>query len=238
MAKNDSATAPTNLPTASSVPSYILNGVNGNGSALETEMVPEEDTHVQELENRAHTRHTLLSSDAIRHFINHYTDPTIRLVKLDYIIDAGKVNYPTEDGWLVLNLSRMQELCAGADDREGRIEVNSQTAAPIETIDESSLAEAILTSNFKAALLLTENRPMMELAHATAELDALYRLRQGQPGLPTEVSELLKEKGQEISMETLLQVIKALNTAIDGTYTDEKVAVKTALFKAMDALRD
>lgn len=217
---------PSNLPTASAVPEYLTNQVD--------EEVTEDDsnTDLKDVEDRAHSRYTLLSSDAIRYFVNQHPDAVTRLSKLDEVIDSAKAAYPSEDGWLVLNLSRIQEILESDSDSKESF----KTVAEVLT-GAGSLAEAILAGNFKQALELIEDRPMISLANATADLDAAYRYKQGiEVGADSTLSELLKKEADRVGAEKIASVIRALTTAIDGHYTNENVAVKTAIMKAIAEL--
>jgi hypothetical protein len=94
---------------------------------------------------------------------------------------------------------------------------------------ERSLSEAIIAGDVAEAYRLIAHRPMVALARATAELDALYRLRKGEE---IAVETKLKNEAARLTDEQLRAVIDALTSALDGTYTDEASAVKTAILKA------
>ena len=216
---------PSNLPTASAVPGYL------DAEMVEEASVDETVEEVKDIEDRAHSRYTLLSSDAIRYFINTNPDSVTRLSKLDEVIDAAKAAYPSEDGWLVLNLSRIQEV---VESEQGGETAFKSVGEVIQ--GSGSLAEAILSGNMKLALELIEKRPMVSLADATADLDAVHRLRQGLSLVEVPVSELLKEEAEKFSLEKLEMVIKALASALDGTYSNETDAVKAAVMKAVSVV--
>lgn len=211
---------PTNLPTASAVPTYL--------NLSEEDGPTESDELLKDLEDRAHARYTLLSSDAMRAFVDIYGRSNNHLAEFDKVLDRAKAEYPSEDGWLVLNLSRIESLLG--ENKEGS-EVVEESVNPT-----GSLAEAILAGNMNASLALIENRPMVSLANATAELDAAYRYKHGQAPTGLPLSHMLKDKADELSVEKLERVIKALTSAIDGTYSNEKSAVKTAVLKAISVI--
>src|SRR5690606_16449532 len=100
-------------------------------------------------------------------------------------------------------------------------------------IGNSSLAEAMVTGNIVAAYQMIGNRPMIALTDAAADLDALYRVKQGE-AVP--VSALLASMSENITIEKLHAAIKALTGALDGTYTNEAEAVKMAIMKATKAI--
>jgi hypothetical protein len=222
---------PANLPIGPVVVGYE------NLAAEEAEAVALANPHqatdavVTDLENRTHAQKALLSSDAIRHFIGT-TDGTVnRHETLDVIITEAKKMYPLEDGWIVINESRMRNLCTVCKSVE--LVSNNEPFIPA-TIPEGSgsLAEAIVTGNVVAAYQMIGNRPMFALADAAADLDSIYRIRQG---AKAEVSELLTAETKNLSNEQIKNMIVALTGALDGTYTDEASAVKMAIMKAVKA---
>lgn len=188
---------------------------------------------MKELEDRAHAHNVLLSSDAMRHFITLYRDDVQRINFLDRIIADARVTYPSEDGWVVLNLSRMHELTKAAAVRNGQTPKESVTIAKT-PLGAGSLAEAIVAGDVNAAYRLVEHRPMVALADAASDLDAIYREKLGMEVESNQVSELLKQTVDQLDRPTLEGVIKALTSAVDGAYSDEHAAVKIAIMKAVD----
>ena len=196
---------------------------------------------MKELEDRAHAHRVLLSSDAMRHFIAVCRQVVDRVAFLDRVVADARASYPSEDGWVVLNLSRMQEICAR---HQMPIDPNIITVAEEKQAPEiaktplgaGSLAEAIIAGNVNAAYQMIEHRPIIALADAAADLDAAYRQKQGLGTVSDQVSELLKESVKEVSVTQLQAVILALTSAIDGTYTDEESAVKMAILKAVNVI--
>ena len=224
VAKVEVGSAPQNLPTAVAVPDYL---------SIEVEPLSDEwemADNFKILEDRAHRQYTLLSSDAMRYFYQVFPDSVNHLEQLDQIIAKAKAEYTSEDGWLVINLSRLQEILGSFSPLvvDWNNEFSDESSEPT-----GSLAEAILAGNTKAALSLIENRPMVALANATAELDAAYRFKHGEAVDNLPLSEMLAKQTASFSVGELEAVIKALTSAIDGTYADEEAAVKTALLKAV-----
>lgn len=187
------------------------------------------DVVVTELENHAHAQKALLSSDAVRHFVGTTTNAAERNKALDAVISEAKKMYPLEDGWIVINESRMQNLCTAC-----QVNKMSSAKAPFipATVPEGtgSLAEAIVTGNVVAAYAMIGNRPMFALADAAADLDAIYRKRQG---AVAQVSDMLIAETKDLSDQKIKNMIDALTGALDGTYTDEASAVKMAIMKAV-----
>ena len=200
---------------------------------------------MQELEEQAHSRNILLSGDAARHFISACHQGIDRKVFLDQLIVEAKVTYPSEDGWVVLNHERMQELIKRRRARSGNVDVAGQEiaepAAPMvvstpeldKPATASSLAEAIMTRDVSLAYKLISNRPMVALADAAADFDALYRHLHGEERM---VSSLLKRQAEEVEPAKIGAIIKALTSALDGTYEDEHTAVKLSVMKAVQEL--
>ncbi|GEM_PF-498995 len=190
------------------------------------------ETVVTDLENRAHAQKTLLSSDAVRHFISTTDGSVNRHALLDEVIAEAKKTYPLEDGWIVVNESRMRNLCTAC--KEHHLASSAQPFVPA-TVPEGtgSLAEAIVTGNIVAAYQMIGNRPMFALADAAADLDAVYRNRQGGKA---KVSEMLTTETKQLSDEQVKNAISALTAALDGTYTSEEEAVKVAIMKAVKAV--
>jgi len=197
----------------------------------------EDAQELTDLENQAHAQKVLLSSDAMRYFIAKVATIEDRKEALDAVIGKARVSFPSEDGWVVINLVRMEQLIQEVDAERSTLiaEVEPQS---IETsvstpITSGSLAEAIVTGNVTAAYEMISHRPMVALADATADLDALYRYRKGEE---VAISEMLKAESIRLSTEQLQAAIVALTSALDGTYTDEESAVKMAIMKAVKAI--
>ena len=191
---------------------------------------------MKELEDRAHAHHVLLSSDAMRHFIALCKDGIDRVAFLERVIADARVTYPAEDGWVVLNLSRMEELARAAKTKLGQPS-HTKTELVQTPLGAGSLAEALVGGNVNAAYRLIEHRPMVALADAAADLDAVYRKLKGQPVEHNQVSQLLEETVSKLEPKTLQKMIMALTSAVDGTYNDEQAAVKIAIMKSVDIVR-
>jgi hypothetical protein len=63
------------------------------------------------VEDAAHAERVLISSEAMRHFISVTTDE-IRTEMLVAVLAKAKASYPSEDGWVVLNIDRMKSVTA------------------------------------------------------------------------------------------------------------------------------
>lgn len=178
------------------------------------------------VENHAHASHILLSGDALRYFMST-TAKDDRISILDSIIAGAKANYPSEGGWVVVNEERMKALCTTCF-----ATANAETFTPSTVaVSNSSLAEAIVTGNIVAAYQMIGNRPMISLADASADLDAMYRFKNGDKAT---VSAVLATA--DIEPAKLHEAISALTGALDGTYTNEAEAVKMAILKAVKAI--
>jgi hypothetical protein len=188
-----------------------------------------------ELENQAHTQRVLLSSDAMRYFVAKVPVAQKRSNALDRVIAKARVTFPSENGWVVINLVRMEQLIEEVDAERDELVADERVdlTEAVRPITSGSLAEAIITGNVVAAYEMISHRPMVALADATADLDALYRYRKGEEAV---VSELLKSESIRLSNEKLQDAIMALTSALDGTYTDEASAVKMAIMKAVKAV--
>ena len=217
-------TTPINLPVGESVIGYA------NSTDEDVNPHHATDDIVTDLENRAHAEETLLSSDAIRYFIGN-TIPEERDSMIDKVIAHAKKMYPLEDGWVVINEKRMIELCkeCAINIEVKKEDLFSPTIVPEGT---GSLAEAIVTGNIVAAYEMIGSRPMFSLADAAADLDAVYRSRRDED---VRVSNMLLEGTKNLSDGQIKEMISALTSALDGTYTDEASAVKMAIIKAVKA---
>lgn len=212
--------APLNLPVADEVVVPVV----GYASLQEdVEEVSDAERAFQALESRAHSQHALISSDALRVMVRDLPLEAERNQKLDEIIANAKAHYPSEDGWVVLNLERLETLL--------NAEVEGELATTPSGV--GSLAEAIALGDIEAAYVLIGRRPMLALADAAADFDALYRKRQGGE---EEVSELLLSTLGARSDGEIVAVVKTLTSALDGTYTKEEDAVKVAIMKAVRML--
>lgn len=208
---------PSNLPTGTPTLAYT--------NTEDDDILSEDDVELKSLENYAHDRKVLFSSDALRYIAVHTaSDDTYAF--LDRVIAKAKASFPSEDGWVVVNLTRLESI-----QTESEEVVATYTTAS--GVGSGSLAEAIVTGNLASAYQLIENRPMLALAEATSELDAVYRMYQGNPTGDVIVSELLKTEIGKHPIETLKYAIDALTSALDGTYTSEESAVKMAIMKAV-----
>lgn len=196
----------------------------------ESEGLTEEAEDLKNLEDVAHQERALISSDALR-FLKDRISAEKQEDLLRSLISRGRTRFPLEDGWLVLNLSRVGELY------EGNIpEVVSTIVDEVSHMEPTgSLAEAILSGNVTHAYALIDHRPMVALSAAASDLDSLYRLRRGEEAT-TAASELLKQQVTNLPTGKLEQVIQALTSALDGTYHDERSAVKMAILKAVQVL--
>ncbi len=195
---------------------------------------PQDEEDLTELENHAHAAHVLLSSDAMR-YLARQAKPALRLELLDKVIAAAKIAFPSDDGWVVVNLSRMEHLVTEVSTPETNSEsiASVLAASPQESMKAGSLAEAIVLGNVAAAYELIENRPMIALADAAADFDAVYRARLGEQVV---ISDLLRTQTIKLHVEQIRAAILALAGALDGTYTDEVSAVKMAILKAVKLL--
>ncbi len=219
--------APVNLPVAPVV------GYEKSDEVVTVESGQVDNLSVDEmvtaLENHAHAKKALLSSDAIRHLLGSVTNLEDGIEVLNEVILEAKTKYPTEDGWVIVNEKRMRELCLVCQAKPA-----PSSAAPfIPTVvpeGAGSLAEAIVTGNVLAAYELIGHRPMFALADAAADFDAVYRARK--TGVAAG-SELLQAEVAKLTDEQILKIIEALTGALDGVYTNEAAAVKIAIMKAI-----
>ncbi|MBY0309543.1 hypothetical protein K2Q16_00115 [Patescibacteria group bacterium] len=215
---------PANLP--------VLGYSNPAESVESTEEAHEDAELARALENQAHTAHVLLSTDALRHFVATVPSGTDLKDLMASVIKAVKSRYPSEDGWVVVSESRMRDVCVAClatPVSASSTEPYVPTVIPEGT---GSLAEMITLGNLGAAFALIGHRPMFALADAVADFDALYRSRRGDE---VNLSALLRDNTETMSDDSLKAVINALTSALDGTYTDEAEAVKTAIMKAIKA---
>ncbi len=209
---------PANLPTG-------IAPVIGYASTLESTMTEADiDASIEmtELENSAHLQKALFSSDAMRYFMK-VTPVEDRMTALNALIAKAKGAFPSEDGWLVINLTRLESLLAATD-------ADATVAAAVAPGNGGSLAEAIVTGNVVAAYQLIAHRPMIALADAAAELDTVVRARRGEE---INLSTMLANESARLSDEQIAAAIKALTSALDGVYTSEEDAVKMAIMKAV-----
>ena len=221
------STLPTNLPTGTPAVGYANHVEEVAVAAVASHQIDESE--MTKIENHAHQQRVLLSSDAIRHFIATTNSVSERTIALDQVIVAAKAQFPAEDGWVVLNEKRMQDLCVICAVNAQAPVVSTYIPAVVPQ-GAGSLAEAIVTGNVVAAYELIGNRPMFALADAAADLDAVYRIRRG---IEATASELLMKETAMLTNEQILKMIEALTGALDGTYTDEASAVKVSIMKAI-----
>lgn len=219
---------PVNLPVASPTIGYeALAMLTAESDASE---------ELNELENQAHAHKVLLSSDAMRFFVAH-VKPEHRTTTLEAVIKNARVSFPSEDGWVVVNLQRMEGLVATAVSHTlttlPATNTDLENSIPYTPMTAGSLAEAIVLGNLEFAYEMITQRPMLALADAVADLNAIVRLRKGEEA---SASDVLKLQTERISDETLASTIDALTSALDGTYTNEAEAVKAAIGKAIQVV--
>jgi hypothetical protein len=220
--------APANLPTGTPVIGYASVGAQAAATSNTTSAFVQDEV-ITSLENHAHAKKALLSSDAIRHLVGTTTSLEGSIAALNDVITDAKAKYPSEDGWVVINEKRMRELCD-----ECQVHPTPSSVAPfVPTVipeGSGSLAEAIVTGNVVAAYEMIGHRPMFALADAAADMDSVLRARRGGAEI---ISTLLVESTKSLSNEQIMKIIEALTGALDGTYTDEASAVKMAIMKAV-----
>lgn len=220
--------APANLPVSTAVIGYDQSPVAKRSEPVASNSHITDET-VTALENHAHAKRALLSSDAIRHLIGTTDSFDASIATLNEVISQAKSSYPSEDGWVVINEKRMRELCLTC-----QVKPEPSSVAPfVPTIipeGSGSLAESIVTGNIVAAYEMIGNRPMFALADAASDMDSILRARRGSKEV---ISEMLVNATANLSEEQIVKIIAALTGALDGTYNDEASAVKMAIMKAV-----
>lgn len=217
--------APLNIPVGLPTDGYQM---------LQTEQAETENDELSMLEDQAHAQKVLLSSDAMRYFIVKVAKPEDRISMLDMVVAKARVSFPTEDGWIVMNLSRMEsildEVNAKEDEKviDGAIALDAFTAP----LASGSLAEAIVMGNVTLAYEMISNRPMVALADAASDLSSALNERNG--GVAS-ISTMLRSETAKLTTQQLEHMIDALTSALDGTYTNEMEAVKMAIAKAVQS---
>ena len=103
------ATVPHNLPTAQSVVVDNVPELESEVSVGYSNSVIQTTGSRNELETVAHAKRVLVSSDVVDQFINSTTEMN-RTEIFDGLLELVAATYPAEDGWVVLNMPRLQEL--------------------------------------------------------------------------------------------------------------------------------
>ena len=193
---------------------------------------------LSELENQAHAQKVLLSSDAMRYFIAHITNTEERVSQLESVIKKARATYPSEDGWVVINFPKMEHILEEAlliviPYEEGAVNTELENSVTYTPMTAGSLAEAIIMKDIALAFMLAGDRPMIALADAVSDINAVCAHKKGEQ---VTVSNFLIEQTTVLSLDTLQSVLQALTTAIDGTYSEEEQAVKMAITKAIAVL--
>ena len=227
-------TVPANLPTGDTESCGIVGYQSYQSAPAAVVDTEENDTY---LENHAHAKQVLLSSDAIRMIEDAERDMREQTVLLDEIIERAKESYPREDGWLIINRERINDLFADVHRSEAGVAAVAEgmPAIPVMQPAETSvhsLAEAIVSGDVAAAYQRLGSEPMLALAEAASELDQVYRARRGEH---VAAHDMLVRATSHVADTQLESAIGALVSAIDGTYADEAAAVKLAIVKAVKA---
>lgn len=224
---HDAPALPHNLPTLG------YDALFSDGALGEKE----DEEQLGLLENTAHTHKVLLSSDAMRYFVQHVGSYAEQKEVFDALLKKARVSYPSEEGWVALDQARMEHVIDLVKEKHAHVAVEINTelenSVSYKPMTAGSLAEAIVTKNIVAAYILMANRPMVALADAASDLEAVLRLRKGEQVV---ISDLLKAYTDILSTDTLQSLTLALTSAIDGTYSTEEEAVKMAILKAVKVL--
>jgi hypothetical protein len=221
---------PENLPVAPATTAALPYLDSDRTDTIATDEISDA---LAELEEVAHREQVLLSSDALRTFLAHTADQAAeREARFKALLAVAKRYYPTEDGWLVVNLSRLSELLD--EPREAKAPAEDQTAST----GVGSLAEAIVLGNIGLAYDLIEQQPMVALATAAAELSTLARTKRGEAGADEPLSTLLRNEAANLAVEKVDAAIAALTSALDGTTDNEATAVQIAILRAINALHE
>lgn len=218
-----SASAPVNLPTGTFE------------SALAE--APNNGLHI--LEEEAHKRSALLSSDAIRMIEDRATGRDEQIALLHDIIDRAKESFPREHGWLVVNRERINDMFHDAPATPGSGEVAmpqeaethaSDDATPRTSNTHTSFVGAVLEGDLPNAYRHMGGEPLLAIAEAVEALDAVYRYRKGMT--QTRNDELIRQS-EHLRDDQIEALIDVLTSAIDGTYKNEHSAAKIAILKAV-----
>lgn len=103
-AKQESTVAASTMTAAAPIYTPVY-----DYAPAETPVVEADDT-LAALDNKAHDARVLLSTDA-RNFVASMAETREgQLAVLESVISAAKATYPTENGWVVLNKARVEEL--------------------------------------------------------------------------------------------------------------------------------
>ena len=115
------APAPANLPTASTESAPVTTpqsattpqweSESASTAVIQPEVSPakESSSIIVELEELAHQRRILTSADAIAYMLRH-NNPADPRQAFTAVLDRAAATYPAEDGWVILNVPRMQTL--------------------------------------------------------------------------------------------------------------------------------
>jgi len=205
--------------------------------AVHTVLETEESQQFVTLENQAHEKKVLLSSDAMRYFISKITTYSEQTTILDEVLTKTRVSFPSEDGWVALNLQRMEVMLdevQTVDSLQELLNLDLEHSVSYTPMTAGSLGEAVLLKDMSVALTLIADRPMIALADAVSDITALRAYLHGEDVF---ISDMLKAEGNKLSMETIEEVLRALSSALDGTSHDETEAVKMALSRAIAVLQ-
>jgi hypothetical protein len=225
---------PMNLPTAGSS-AATLDEILAPQAAPAEEMPAAEDPIEAVLENQAHEARVLLSRDALAAIIEAAAgDHAGAQHMLAELVDAAKLAYPREDGWIILNRARLNALSAPAPEaepiRSHADEITSQFLAASAQAQAApslgygaDLARWILQGD--AAKVFTAVRELDERGQSPAET-------------LTETITALDASRAQVPAETLDRVIEALAGALGAQAGNEAVATRLAIVRAIDAARN
>lgn len=176
-----------------------------------------------ELEQMASAHKTLLSGEARKMILEQAENNPARVEQvLSSVIEAAKERFPREDGWLLLNQSRVAQVLM----KEG-----------LSTIP--MFIGWMLARNEKQLFGFLRNlssqgtAPEHFIRQVIAELDAVYqaRLDNVHPQADAEVVALLKD----VPAVDLEMIITSLARSLDGRYSSPLDGVKVALTRIMSA---
>ncbi|MBI4086384.1 hypothetical protein HY416_00160 [Candidatus Kaiserbacteria bacterium] len=222
------ATAVNSSPFAAPVRGY------GAVAMTDDEVEPETEDADTYLKERAHELNLILSNDAVRFILERANSREDRMTFLDEVSARAKAIYPREDGWVVVNRERIEMLAASQPvSAASPVSVEEEPKDIAKLMRVPTLAEAIVTGNVTAAYTALGDLPLVALADAVGDLDALFRVRHDEE---IDVPGTLVEAAARLSDDQLEEVIQSLASAIDGVYRDEAAAVKLAIIKAIKAV--
>jgi hypothetical protein len=218
-------TTPDNLPVATA-PVSVGSVVRQNRVAEMAEHHKKNNVSVARLQGVARSSQVLISDDGIKLIVAAGENDEVKSIeRLTQVIEVAKTRYPREDGWLVLDATRVRE----------SLFISILTMVPL-------FIEWIVRGEDKHVfafmrMLKAQNQPVSDFVRkVVAELDNAHRARlEGSEDIS--VDPHVAEITYHLSNRDLEAIVSELLLGVDERYDSAYTSVRLALTRVLDIVR-